>query len=97
MHSSSLLVASSQHRVKLALSTLESIRIETSFDGIFKTILKKEHLENSQLALLRKRHAPIRFEVGEAEPEYPSTVQDRYRRLYYESIDLASLTSRHMH
>ena len=83
MHSSSLSVTSSQHLVKSTFSMLVSIRNETSFDAIFKTILKKkkEHLEISQLALLRKRHAPIHFEVDEAEPEYPSTVQDRHRRL----------------
>ena len=84
MRTSSLLVASSQHLVKLTLYTLESIRNETSFDAILKTILKKkkEHLEISLPVLLRKRHAPIRFEVDEAEPEYPSTEQDRYGWLY---------------
>ena len=95
MHSSSILVASSQPLFKLTLSTLESIRNETPFDAIFKTILKKkkEYLQISQLALPPKRHAPIRFAVDEAEPEYPSTVEDRHRRLYYEAIALASLNS----
>ena len=37
--------------------------------------------------------ALIRFEVDEAEPEHPKTEQDRWRRLYYEAIDLASLNS----
>ena len=32
------------------------------------------------------------FEVGEATPEFPKIEQDRYRRFYYEEIDLA-LTS----
>ena len=60
---------SSHHLIKLMLSTLESIRNETSFDAIFNTILKiKEHMEISQTARLQKRHAPIRFEVDEAEP-----------------------------
>ena len=82
MHSSSLLVASSQQFVKLTLSTLESIRNETSFHAIFNTILKrkKEHLEISQTVLL-KRHAPIRFEVDETELEHPNAEQDRCRRL----------------
>ena len=63
MHSSSLSVTSSQHLVKLTFSTLVSIRDETSFDAIFKTILNKEHLEISQRILLRKRHTPIRFDI----------------------------------
>ena len=94
MHSSSSLVAFSQKFVKLTLSTLESIRNETSLDAIFNTILKKkkEHLEISQ-TVFRKRHAPIRFEVDEAEPEHPNAEQDRRKRLYYEAIDLASLNS----
>ena len=96
MHSSSLLVASSQQFIKLTLSTQESSRNETSFDAIFNTILKKkkkkEHLEISQ-TVLRKRHAPIRFEVDEAEPEHPNAEQDRRRRLCYEAINIASLNS----
>ena len=85
LQSSSLSAASSQYLVKLTLSTLESIRSETSFNAFFETILKKklEHPEVSQPGLIRKRHAPIRFEVGDAAPEYPNTEQDRYRRLYY--------------
>ena len=48
-----------------------------------------EHAEISLPVHLRKRHAPIRFEVDRAEPESPKTEQDRYRQLYYEAIDLA--------
>ena len=94
LQSSNLSVTSSQHLVKLTLSTIESIRNETSFDAFFETILKKkkEYPEIAQPVLLRKRHAPIRFEVGEATPDSPKTEQDRYRQLYYEAIDLA-LTS----
>lgn len=38
-------------------------------------------------ALPRRKRAPQRFEVGEATPEYPDTVQDHYRRIYFEVID----------
>ena len=53
---------------------------------------KNEHLEISQ-TVLRKGHAPIRFEVDEAEPEHRNAEQDRRRRFYYEAIDLTSLNS----
>ena len=91
LQSSNLSAASSQHLVKLTLSTLESIRNGTSFDAFFETILKKkmEYAEISLPVLLRKRCSPIRFEVDQAEPESPKTEQDRYRQLYYEAIDLA--------
>ena len=86
MHSTNLSVTSSQHLVKLTFTTIVSIRNETSFDAIFKTILKKkkEHLEVSQPVLLRQRDAPTRFEVDGAESEYSNTKQDGHRRLYYE-------------
>ncbi len=28
--------------------------------------------------------------VGESAPEYPSSIQDHYRRIYFEAIDLVS-------
>ena len=79
-------MASSQHLVKLMLSTLESIRNEASFDVIFKTILKKkkDHPEISKPVLLRKRHAPICFEVDETEPEYLNTEQDRPQTVVFQ-------------
>ena len=91
MHSSSLLVTLSEHLIKLTFSTLESIRNETSFNAIFKTILKmkKEQLDIFQPFLLRKQHALICFEVGVAEPEYRSAEHDRQRLLYYEANDVA--------
>ena len=51
-----------------------------------------EHPEISQPVLLRKRHYPILYEVGEATREFPETEQDQYRWFYYEAIDL-TLTS----
>ena len=81
-------MASSLHLVKSILPT-ESVRNEASFDAILKIILKnKDHPEISLPVLLQKRHAPIRLEVDEAEPDYPNTVQERHRRLYYKAVGL---------
>jgi hypothetical protein len=35
----------------------------------------------------RKRRAPARFEIGTGMPSYPTTSQDYYKRIYFESID----------
>ena len=34
-----------------------------------------------------RKRAPPRLEIGKATPEYSSTVQDHYRRTYFEVID----------
>ena len=39
-------------------------------------------------ALPRRRKAPRRLEVGEGAPEYAATVEDHYRRIYFEVIDI---------
>ncbi len=44
----------------------------------------------------RRRKVPQRFEPGDSAPEYPITVQDHYRRIYFQAIDrvMAAITSR---
>ena len=46
--------------------------------------------------LPRKRRAPQRLEVGSAEGSHSATVEDHYRRQYYEVLDIAisSITGR---
>ena len=31
---------------------------------------------------------PHRFETGNAPPEFPSTMEDHYRKIYFEALDL---------
>lgn len=35
----------------------------------------------------RRRRVPARYEVGIAEPEFPETIEDHYRRIYFEVLD----------
>ena len=46
--------------------------------------------------LPRKRRAPQRYEVGSEEGSHSTTVEDHYRRQYYEVLDIAiaSVTNR---
>ena len=58
--------------------------------GVLKLIypLLHFHAYTSTPTLPCCKTAPREFEVGEAAPEYPDTVQDHYRRIYFETIDL---------
>ena len=64
----------------------------------FETIIKKnlEHPEVTQPVLICKCHAPIRFEVGDAVPEYPDTEHDWYRCLHNKALGIV-LTSLSVH
>ena len=45
-------------------------------------------MDLSTLKLPRCKRAPPRLQIGRAPPEYPSTVQDHYRRIDFEVLDL---------
>lgn len=50
-----------------------------------KKLSKVDNVSTPELPHHKK--APRRYEVGEGVPDYPTTVQDHYRRLYFEVID----------
>lgn len=81
---------SGQHNTKLTTDALKSIRNDESFKAFFQTVLKKKEslVYILEPRLPRKRRAPERYEVGEAEPWFPRTAEDLYRPLYYEALDL---------
>ena len=89
LRNSSLSAAAGQNLAYFTLQTLETIRSETSFNSFYDTVLikTKEHPVISEPAVPRKRRAPSRYEVGTAEPTYPNTARDHYRKLYFEAVD----------
>ena len=71
---------SGQYNTKLTTDALKSIQNEESFKAFFQTVLKKEALAYiSGPRLPRKRQAPARYEVGEAEHWCPQTAEDRFK------------------
>ena len=48
-----------------------------------------DRLDTDQPTLARKRKAPKCFEVGEGDRYHSPTVQDYFRMIYYEALDLA--------
>lgn len=49
-----------------------------------------DETETAGPSLPRKRKAPKRYEVGEAEGYHSPTVEEQYRRYYFEAIDLVT-------
>ncbi len=50
--------------------------------------IKANSLEISEPQLPRRRKVPRRYDSGSAEPEYPATPFDYYKRIYFEALDL---------
>lgn len=86
----------SQELVSRTLRTfLESIRSDTCFNLFWEYIEKRRSTADvSTPNLPRLRKVPRRYEVGTSAVEPQPTVEDHYRRIYYESLDLV-VTSRY--
>ena len=49
----------------------------------------RERTNTEEPILPRKRRAPLRFEVGEGDSYHSPTVEDHFRKHYFEALDLA--------
>ena len=85
----SLSAAEGQHTAKLTVDVLKSLRNDEQFTLFYeKAIAYQTRLHMNPPTLPRKRQAPLRFEIGTSEGSHPTTILDRYRRIYYETLDL---------
>jgi hypothetical protein len=75
-----------QSIVKKTVESLQSIRSDEQFN-LFWKYLRLSKIDVSPPALPWRRKAPRRL-VGEAAPQYATTVEDHYRRIYCEVIDM---------
>ncbi len=74
----------------LTVKTLQSLRTEENFELFWKkTNIKCQELEVSEPQLDRKRKIPKRFDHGSVQAEYPVSAKSEYRRIFFESLDLA--------
>ena len=82
--------AEGQAIAELTVHTLKAMRTDTSFTLFFNLIDRFRELTGTILPVLpRKRKAPQRFEVGSSEGSHSATVEDHYRRQYFEVLDNA--------
>ena len=86
---SNISAAEGQSVAKLSLQTLTTLRTEGAFALFWSTTIRKtENLDVSDPVLPRKRRAPRDREIGTGDSAFAESVQDHYRRIYYEALDL---------
>lgn len=81
----------------MTCTTLKSMRTDEAFELFFERMeLFRVHTAVEEPTLPRKRKAPKRFESGDGDGYHSSTVEEHYRRQYFEVLDLAvsSITDR---
>ncbi len=89
----SMSAAEAQVIVSKTIETLKNIRGDDMFQLFWKhTELLREHTGIDEPILPRKRRAPSRYEIGDGEGFHLSIVEDHYRLLYFEAIDLAIMS-----
>ena len=73
----------------MTIKTLQSIRSEENFTLFWQKVTTlAESVEVDEPQSPRSRKRPKRFETWEAEAEFSATVEDHYRRIYFEALDL---------
>ena len=92
------LSATEAHQLaEMTCTTLRNMRTEEAFDLFFQRMeLLRQEAGAQEPSLPRKRKTPRRFEIGDAEAYHSSSVEQHYRRVYYEVLDSAvsSITDR---
>ena len=80
-----------QQIAKVCLSTLKGMREEASFNRFFEKVrVSAQKREVNDPKLLRKRKVPSRYEDGEAPGEFISTVEEHYRQIFYQTINMVT-------
>ena len=81
--------AGAQGVASMTLKTLEKIRNDADFHLFWLKATKiANELGVEEPQPPHRCKTPRRFETGNAPPEFPSTVEDHYRRIYFEALDL---------
>ena len=79
-----------QKVAKLTVTTLTTIRNSKRCELFWKLVVQRASTFNvSEPALPRKRKAPSRYETGTGDSHFPCKVEDHFRQIYFEVLDLA--------
>ena len=88
LQGSTVSASEGQHLMSMTVTTLESMRSEESFALFWrKTEQRRQEFGVVEPNLPRQRKVPKRYEVGSSIPAVQTSVEDFYRRIYYEVID----------
>ena len=86
-----LSAAEGQHLAKLTLDVLKSIRQPEQFQLFYQhVLLQQQQLDIGSPCLPLKRRAPRHLQVGSSDGDFHSSVEDHYRAVYYEVLDLVT-------
>lgn len=87
----SLSAAEAHQLAEMTCTTLRSMRTEEAFDLFFQRMeLLRQEAGAQEATLPRKRKTPRRCETGNAEAYHSSSVEEYYRKIYFEVIDSAA-------
>ncbi len=88
LQSSSISAAEGQKIAEMTVVTLESIRCDEHF-CLFWDLLKKRAAESDidDPKLPRRRKQPKRYDENSSTSSFPSTVEEYYKRNYFEALD----------
>ena len=90
LQNESISAAEGQRLASLTVTTLTKIRDAEQYDLFWQLITRKASaLDVSKPTLPRKRKAPQRYEIGTGESHFPEGVEEHYRQIYFEILDLA--------
>ena len=88
MQKADMSAAEGQDVMCLTLSTLKSLRNDSSFDQFWQRICtSSEELDIEKPTLPRRCKVPRCLDDGAA-PTFPDTVEEHYRVIYFEALDL---------
>ena len=81
--------AEGQSVAAMTVKTLQSLRSEENFAAFWGRVYQTaSELEVEYPTLPRKRRPCKRYDSGSSEGDHPGNVQDMYRRIFFEALDL---------
>ena len=84
--------AEGQHLAKMTLDVLKSIRQPEHFESFYqRVLLRQQQLDIGLPSLPQKHHTPRHLEVGSSDGDFHNSVEDHYRAIYYEALDLVTM------
>jgi len=89
LQSSSMSAAEGQKIAEMTVITLQSIRSDEQF-LLFWDLTKKKatELDINDPKLPRRRKQPRRYDHGSSVGDFPSSVDDYYKRIYFEALNV---------
>ena len=85
----SLSAAEGQHLAKLSVDVLRSLHQPEQFKNFYqRVLLDQECFTVNPPALPCKRSAPCQLQLGCSEGYFHASVEDHYRQVHYEALDL---------